>query len=415
MKKLNGKRAAWLGLLGTPVLVVAAVLLAGVTAGSAGPQLAAAPQAAAAPAAAAEAVRGEVPSLQTVAAIRAYWTKGNMETATPYPIAYDIPLSRSQNSVETVAAPSGPPTLVRMNPDGTSEKQTFDASAANAGGLTEAYHNPIPYTQFQWFGRYLRNTGAGSPNVAISAISKMFFTQDGDGDGDVENYVCSGGSIGNNAVWTAGHCVNNGLPAATDGFNNGWSYNILFCPSYDSGQGGVNPTAGCWADADGSSAWSLAGWVDSNLDFDYDFGAVDDLNVGTVQAGAIGTYTGVLGAAWNWGNVNWVSLGYPQGAPFGGGKIEVCLSSLGYSDSAGPSTPDSVAMGCDMTGGSSGGPWIFSFGRNGGQPGGAAGLWINGHNDWRHTATVNEMNSPYYDCPRVTVLYNTVNGTGYTC
>ena len=36
-KGLTGKRAVWFGLLGTPVLLVAAVTLIGVTAGSAGP------------------------------------------------------------------------------------------------------------------------------------------------------------------------------------------------------------------------------------------------------------------------------------------------------------------------------------------------------------------------------------------
>jgi hypothetical protein len=109
-----------------------------------------------------------------------------------------------------------------------------------------------------------------------------------------------------------------------------------------------------------------------------------------------------------------VSLGYPQAAPFNGGKIEVCLSSLGYADDGGASAPNSVAIGCDMTGGSSGGPWILGFGRFGGQPGGNAALWINGHNDWRHTAIVNEMASPYYDCRTVT-LYNAVNEAAIVC
>ena len=158
-----------------------------------------------------------------------------------------------------------------------------------------------------------------------------------------------------------------------------------------------------------STTWFQTG------DFDRDFGATDaNFPAIAPAAGLIGDFTGWLGLAWNWGNQNWVAMGYPATPPFTGNKIEVCASSLGYADNAGPATPDSVAIGCDMTGGSSGGPWILGFGRFPTQPGGNAALWINGHNDWRHLAVPDEMNSPYYDC-FVVALYNAINESTLTC
>ena len=408
-ERLTGRRAVWFGLLGTPVLLVAAITLIGVTAGSAGPSTGA--KATASAQAGSTLVSHE--NAQTAAEIAAYWTPARMAAAEEYP-TIDVPATSEKGAVQTIQ-PTGTPGTAIIRADGSVDRQSY--SAESTGALTEPFHAGIPYTQWQWFGRYLRNVGAGSPNLPIATVSKMFFSQDHDANGSISNFVCSAASIGPNAVWTAGHCVNNGVTGPSDGANDGWSTNILFCPSYDSTQGGVNPSAGCWGS---TTPASFTGWTEGgpvfNPNFDYDFGAVDTTFASIAPAsGFIGNFTGWLGLGWNWGNVHWISLGYPQGAPFTGGKIEVCASSYGYSDSGGSTTPDSHAMGCDMTGGSSGGPWILGFGRNGGQPGGNALNWINGHNDWRHTAVVNEMNSPYYDCVRVVALYNFINETSIVC
>ncbi len=87
-------------------------------------------------------------------------------------------------------------------------------AAQSAGALTEPFHGAIPYTQWQWFGRYLRNVGGGSPNLVVSAQSKMFVMQDHDGNGSASGFVCSASTIGQDAVWTAGHCLSNGLNGA---------------------------------------------------------------------------------------------------------------------------------------------------------------------------------------------------------
>ena len=88
-ERLTGKRAVWFGLLATPVLLVAAITLVGVTAGSAGPTTSG-------PAAAArtsQVVGGPVSHTtalgsgqQTLAELKAYWSApGRMANAIPVP------------------------------------------------------------------------------------------------------------------------------------------------------------------------------------------------------------------------------------------------------------------------------------------------------------------------------------------
>jgi V8-like Glu-specific endopeptidase len=400
--RLTGKRAVWTGLLGTPVLLIAAITLIGVTTGSAGPSTPATP---AATTQTANGVTAHVTAFgsgkQTLEELKAYWTPEAMANAKPYPMTTSNAPSSSDGSVQTIPQTNAPFMGLRMTEGGGVDTTSLPTSQS-AGALTEPFHAAIPYTQWQWFGRYLRNVPAGSPNLPVSAQHKMFFTQNG------SNFVCSSSSIGPDAVWTAGHCVSDG--------SNTFSTNALFCPSFDSAQGGINPTAGCW----GSDTLFVLTTFHNTGDLDYDFGGANASNNGTVQAGMIGNYTGWLGIGLCFTdgpcniNANWVAMGYPQAAPFAGGKLETCASSLGYIDAATAGGLDSWSIGCDMTGGSSGGPWILGFGRFGGQPGGAALNWVVGHNDWRHVAVTNELNSPQFNC-RALAIWNAINGQAVAC
>ena len=86
-RRLTGKRAVWFGLLGTPVLLVAAITLVGVTAGSAGPSKGARPRG---ERASRPLVTSHVTALgsgqQTLAELQAYWTPERMANAKPYPM-----------------------------------------------------------------------------------------------------------------------------------------------------------------------------------------------------------------------------------------------------------------------------------------------------------------------------------------
>jgi hypothetical protein len=395
-ERLTGKRAVWFGLLGTPVLLVAAITLIGVTAGAAGPTTTAGPSAAAATSQVAGGPLKHTTAFgagqQSIQDLKAYWTPARMAAAIPKEMTPSAPPVTQEGTVQSMPQVGSVGQLAMMRPNGTVVEGTAP-TAQSANALTEPYHGDIPFSRWQWFGRYLRNVPAGSPNMVISTVHKMFFTQNG------TDFVCSSSTIGVDGVWTAGHCVSDGSST--------FSTNVLFCPSYDSTQGGVNPVAGCWG-AQNLWVWSPQWHV--NGDLDYDFGGADasDNPVIGPQSGLIGNFTGWNGLAWNFGNVHWLAFGYPV-ATFGGGTIMTAASSFGYVDEATGGGDFSVAMGSDLTGGSSGGPWIWQFGRPT-QPGGFNGRFLNGHNDWRHTNPnePTEMNSPYFNT-RSCLMYEAIN------
>jgi hypothetical protein len=393
-------------MLATPVLLVATVLLVGVTAGSAGPSTTGTTAKSAS-----DEVVTHVTALgagtQTLQQLVDYWTPERMANAKPLPIATSAAPTHEKGSAQTIPASSAPLNFVRINRDGTVSQETAQAASA-AQPLTEPFHAAIPFTRWQYFAKYPPNSPGGGTNLAASTQAKMFFTQNGN------NFVCSSSTAGPDAEWTAGHCVADGQGTHT------FSTNVLFCPSYDNGA--PMPGVGCWG-ADGlvtSSTWLNLG------DLDYDLGAADVADTGTVNAQTIGSFTGWLSFAYvgvaagtsEAVNVNFVSFGYPQGAPFTGNKIQVCTSSLGYQDAATAGGQDSKSIGCDMTGGSSGGPWLIGMGlpgQVGGTPPPGIANAIFGHNDWRHNAFPNELNSPPYNCLALAVWQVANNITPSTC
>jgi hypothetical protein len=164
---------------------------------------------------------------------------------------------------------------------------------------------------------------------------KVFFS-----DG-IFNYVCSGTALtsGNESVvWTAGHCVHQG-PGA---FYRNWA----FVPAY---KNGARPY-GTWTARRlmTTSAWATTG------DFSYDLGAaVMNTNAGATLTDTVGS----RGAAFNQpAQQRYLSHGYPAESPFNGQREWICDSNLGHRDYS--ANPPTMAIGCDMTGGSSGGGWV---------------------------------------------------------
>jgi hypothetical protein len=168
-----------------------------------------------------------------------------------------------------------------------------------------------------------------------STHGKVFFTLGGN------DYVCSGTALlsGNKSVvWTAGHCVNEG-PGA---FATNWQ----FVPAYKDGSAplGVYTAQNLFA----PSAWANSG------DFSYDLGAAV---VGPASGTALTDRVGGRGIAFNYNrSQNFQSYGYPAAPPFTGERLWRCNSPLQTSDNS--ANPATMGIGCDMTGGSSGGGWI---------------------------------------------------------
>ena len=200
---------------------------------------------------------------------------------------------------------------------------------------------------------------------------KLFFAIPGEG-----NFVCSASSINSenrSVVWTAGHCV-----VSPTELGPVWHTNLLFVPAYR-GQATCAATPyGCWT---AKTQFSTFGWAADGL-FEYDHGAMVANLGGKGAPGKVGDRIGWLGFTANIAQAqHWHDHGYPQAAPFDGIHHQICTSQLAVLDlpDGNPADPPTSGIGCDQTGGSSGGPLVINFSGEGG----ATNL-VNGNNSYRY-------------------------------
>ena len=303
---------------------------------------------------------------QSAAEIVAYWTPERMKSAKPM----ELPVAPAGDG-EAVALDAGsvgePGAAPGAAPGGkllpAPNIEALEASASLTHSMDPNADYPPPYQRWTWFGRYTA--------YPMSTIGKMFFSQGG------SNFVCSGATIHRDRVATAGHCVSNGSGV--------FSSNVLFCPSYNAG--GVNPTRGCWP---GLNLATYSAWHNSG-DIDYDLGAIYTGTNGTVHNNSIGNVTGWLGRAWNWSGESNFSFGYPAANPFPGYHIIACVGPHWYNVNwNNPDPPHSKYIGCDATGGTSGGPWILGLGHRAAEYGDP---FSDGDTDVEGTGFLNGTNS----------------------
>ena len=208
---------------------------------------------------------------------------------------------------------------------------------------------------------------SGESSYPLSTVGKVFFTS-----ATGQDYVCSGTALVSNnhsVVDTAGHCLY---------WNGDWVRNMIFCPLYANG----NTPYGCWAARDLEVP---ADWIDRQPnDLHHDFG------MAIVAPNSQGDLTDVVGGAgWAYNqssNQTFYAYGYPAGYPFDGQTRQSCepASGIAWQHGGGPV----ISIPCNMTGGSSGGPWFIKIGDN---------LYVNGHNDFTSSLQYGHMFSPYYD------------------
>lgn len=188
----------------------------------------------------------------------------------------------------------------------------------------------------------------GKPTIAASEnpvahIGKVFFTLGG------SNYVCSGNSVvsGNKStVSTAGHCLNEGP--------GDFATNFVFVPAYENG----SAPYGKWA---ADQLFAPTQWS-SNGDMTYDTGfAVVTPNAAEQRLSDV---VGASGVAFNQARgLTYKAFGYPAASPFNGETLKSCTGAA----SNDPYNPQFISQGisCDMTGGSSGGPWFIGTSSSG--------------------------------------------------
>jgi V8-like Glu-specific endopeptidase len=200
-------------------------------------------------------------------------------------------------------------------------------------------------------------TGASWPNGGeIQKRSGRILFSSGGSD-----WICSGSVVndastsnGYSIVLTAGHCVFDG----TDG----WSYNFLYMPNFD-----AQPSYDCTTRVDGCWRASLLAAHDEFVPEGFGSDATVRVDYGFAHVGLriAGAATAELDAATGGYGLNTSSVansvtkwafGYPAAGKYKGNDLVYCT---------GPTIDDPYGaptwgIGCNMTGGSSGGPWIYN-------------------------------------------------------
>jgi hypothetical protein len=179
----------------------------------------------------------------------------------------------------------------------------------------------------------------------VKTVGKVFFTLAG------TNYVCSGNSVSaknKSTVSTAGHCVNEG-PGA-------FATNFVFVPAYENGAAPY----GRWTATSlhTPTQWSSGG----DMTYDTGFAVVGRNTSGQYLADVVGA----SGVAFNQARgLTYKSFGYPAASPFNGETLKSCYGRA----SKDTNNPQFGTQGipCDMTGGSSGGPWFIGTSSSGAQ------------------------------------------------
>ncbi|MEU9982050.1 peptidase [Streptomyces sp. NPDC050856] len=207
--------------------------------------------------------------------------------------------------------------------------------------------------------------GAWSGGGAVAKTTgRVFFTFQG------KTASCSGNAVTSqnaSTVITAGHCVK---------YQGSWHTNWVFVPGYDNGQA----PHGQWT---ATRTLTTPQW-EASEDINYDIGAAV---VAPLDGRKLTSVTGAQGIQFNGGyNKPMYAFGFPAAAPYDGSKLIYC---------SGNSAKDFLfsqdhSLGCNMTGGSSGGPWFTGFSETAG-----TGLQVS-VNSFGYTFLPNRMFGPYF-------------------
>jgi hypothetical protein len=179
-------------------------------------------------------------------------------------------------------------------------------------------------------------------------------------------YVCSASVAddtegGRSIILTAAHC-------AYDETNHAFATNWMFVPDYDSAPAQLDATGsfcastkrGCWTATALVVAGGYAtagGFNNQAVVHDYAFAVVEaGGKSGTAQLDATGGHP-IQYSAVNAGEDTYL-FGYPAAGRYRGTDLVYCRGPLGFDPNMANAT---YRVGCNMTGGSSGGPWFRQF------------------------------------------------------
>jgi hypothetical protein len=269
------------------------------------------------------------------AAVLAYWTPERVSRAVPREVSPD-------------RVPSFPTPRETAKPPGT--------PGGGGGGSGGGSGTSVAGAAWTGGGKVKATTG------------KVLFTMAG------VDYVCSGSvaqdvSTATSLILTAGHCV-------YDEAGRAFATNWMFVPDYEDGGAIVtNPDGshsfscdtvpyGCWTASAlvTTTAWANGGGSLAGFNHDYAF-AVVGTGGKTGESNQLDATVGANTIAFNVSHPTQVySFGYPAASPYDGQKLIYCAGQ-DVRDTWGGTTD--FGLNCNMTGGSSGGPWFVNFGSAG--------------------------------------------------
>jgi len=299
-------------------------------------------------------LHGNIASPETATEAAVEWTTEDFMAAEPYPMP-EVTDEMIQEFLDATASPSvgggstspgGPP----------SDGGPGDGAAEPLAG----HPYPPPFNQHEVLVPYT--------TYPYRTIGKLFFMQGGN------RYVASAAAIGKNGLWTAGHCVHSG-----NGQPSGWSTNFSFVPAYK------DHTAP-FGQFTARQLWCRTNWYQHGNPG----GLFEDMGaaiMNPLNGRMLSQVVGWLGFAWNFPrNQVWTSLGYPAAPPFNGERMWQDTAPYA-NDGSVPGSPPTIGIGCSMTGGCSGGPWVLGLGSTN---------YVNGHNSYRPNNQPLEIYSPYF-------------------
>ena len=247
----------------------------------------------------------------------AFWTPDRMRSATP------LDLTTTPDALRQVPRASTPTTIPPTTASTTSTTST--TALASTGSTASVSPTAFPQAGGAW-------TGGGA---VVKTSGRVFFTFQG------RTASCSGNAVTSqnaSTVITAGHCVK---------YQGAWHTNWVFVPAYNNG----SAPYGQWT---ATKTLTTPQW-EASEDINYDVGAAV---VAPLNGQTLTSVTGAQGIQFNGGyNKAMYAFGFPAASPYDGTKLVYC---------AGNSSKDFLlsqdhSLACNMTGGSSGGPWFTSF------------------------------------------------------
>ncbi|MFB4276721.1 MULTISPECIES: trypsin-like serine peptidase [unclassified Nonomuraea] len=280
-----------------------------------------------------------------------YWTTRRMLAAEP------LQAPAPRRGTQSRGPSQGTPWATRGASATTTQRSPWSTRGASWASFTTARTRAlVPNSPgLQW-------TDGGA---VVRTVGRVFFTT-----ADGRNSSCSGTAVtsaNESVVMTAGHCVK---------LNGAAHRNWMFVPAFDDGRAPF----GAWV---ATRMLTTQQW-NAREDINFDVAAVV---VAPLNGRTLTDVVGGQGVAFNQPRQRQnFAFGYPAAEPFDGSELIYC-SGRAFNDTV--MTRDQ-GLRCNMTGGSSGGPWFQGFDES-------TGLgWLNSVNSFTYNFAPNFMFGPFF-------------------